>query len=96
MKLNPVFRDSAMKFPRLSNAFYDIGMVLVLCGGLAICGVVLGMIPSDPYGFSLALLAFLLGFVFYSVSILLSKLRKPPSAGDAGFVPPKSGLKLVD
>lgn len=96
MKLNPVFREPGLKFPRLSNAFYDIGIVLVLCGGLALGGVVLGMIPSAPYGFNVALLKFLLGFVFYSASIVLSKFRKPPSARDTEFVPPKSGLKLVD
>lgn len=96
MKLSPALKDPGMKFPRLSNAFLDIGTLLLLCGGLAISGVVLGMIPSEPYGYRSALAAFVLGFVFYSVSAWLSKLRKPPGNGEIGFVPPKAGLKLVD
>lgn len=90
MKLYPALKDLGMKFPRLSNAFLGIGMFLLLCSGLAIGGVVLGMIPSEPYGDRLALGAVVLGFAFYAVSAWLSKLRKPV------FVPPKVGLKLVD
>jgi hypothetical protein len=90
MKLYPALKDPGMKFPRLSNAFLDIGMFLLLSGGLAIGGVVLGMIPSEPYGYRWALGTFVMGFAFDSVSAWLSKLRKPL------FVPPKVGLKLVD
>lgn len=96
MKLYPALKDPGMKFPRLSNAFLDIGMLLLVCGGLAISGVVLGLIPSEPYGYHSALAGFVLGFAFYSVSVGLSKLRKPPGDGETGFVPPKAGLKLVD
>lgn len=82
-----------MKFSRLSNAFLDIGMLLILCGQIASVAVVIGMIPSDPYGFNMAVMTLVLGIVFYLMSAWLSKFRKPPS--DTEFAPPKIGLKLV-
>lgn len=90
-KLHDALKDPTMKYPRAANRLLDLGMALIIVGGIACSAVMLGMLPDSPY-FWPSFAAFAVGFVSFIASQEVAKLKKNVADDGAGNSP---RLKLV-
>jgi hypothetical protein len=88
MKLYNTLKDPSMKYPRVANRLLDLSMLLVVIGGLACCGVALGMLSFSwvPLG------VFLIGVVIHGAVRVVARLKNDTSQVGVADSP---RLKLV-
>jgi hypothetical protein len=88
MKLRNAMKDRNMKYPRVANRLLDLGMLLLVLGGIATCTVFLGMSTFFYSSFGV----FIIGIFILMAAKFVSQLKNEPLVGAS---PDGPRLKLV-